>query len=248
MAQSILEALANYQPQPQTRSILDALMAPERPPGQVSPQQLSQGWDVAKGVGRSMFVDPLWDMTQGVRSALSGDITSPEAGAGLMAAIGMMGPKLPKVPGINGNRQSIGLATTGAQPVQDLAISGTLPVNVNFGTIQSALQRAGVQFRQSDSASLGSPSQYFYVETPDGIRKKIRVSDHLGDGSADLEWRYGKPLEPQLKKLYRFLGLEYPASEHFAVERGRLQAAIERWPDSPAIEKWKTQMNALPKE
>lgn len=39
-----------------------------------------------------LTVNPLWDVAQGVGAAASGYGTSPEAGAGIMGAIGLMTP------------------------------------------------------------------------------------------------------------------------------------------------------------
>lgn len=131
----------------------------------------------------------------------------------------------------------------GAQP-----ITANPPVQMKLGTLDAALQELGVPFRKDNSQSLGSLSTYYYVETPAGT-KKIRISDHAGGVGEDIDFKYGDDAAKSLERLAGFLGRkpEGGFSDQFSrqVEAARIRANMERWPDSPALLKWKAELGAL---
>lgn len=71
---------------------VNALQPPPYLPARVTGQDWVDAGRTARNAGQAAFVDPLWDMTQGLRSILHGDFSSPEATSGIMAGIGAMAP------------------------------------------------------------------------------------------------------------------------------------------------------------
>lgn len=70
----------------------NALAPPPYLPARVTGQDWVNAGRLARNAGQAAFVDPLWDMTQGLRSILHGDFSSQEAASGILAGIGAMAP------------------------------------------------------------------------------------------------------------------------------------------------------------